>query len=74
MKKWQILLILSVFTISFLIWGHVRSGMAKEKTLSITKPERYYSIKLSKKLDAVLANQQLIIQELKELRKAVTKK
>jgi hypothetical protein len=74
MKKWQILLILSVFAISLLIWGHIRSGIAKEEALSITKPERYYSIRLSKKLDEVLANQKLIMQELKELRKAVTKK
>jgi len=73
MRRWQILLIIGVFAVLTLVWGHVRSGMAKEEALSITKPERFYSIKISKKLDEVLANQQLILQELKELKKAVKK-
>jgi hypothetical protein len=55
-----------------LVWGYVRSGMAEDnKALSITKPERFYSIKISKKVDEVLANQQLILQELAEIKKAI---
>ncbi len=73
MKRWQILLIIGVFAVLTLVWGHVKSGMAREEVLSITKPERFYSIKISKKLDIVLTNQQLIIQELKELKKAIKK-
>ncbi|MFH1753616.1 MAG: hypothetical protein ABH875_05480 [Candidatus Omnitrophota bacterium] len=73
MKRWQTLLLISAFVVLNLVWGHVKSGMAKEEALSITKPERFYSIKLSKKLDEVLVNQELILQELKELKKAIKK-
>lgn len=73
MKRWQILFIISVFAVLTLVCGHVKSGMAKDESLSITKPERFYSIKLAKKLDEVLVNQQAILQELNEIKKAIKK-
>lgn len=55
----------------FMVWGHARLCMAKDEVLSITKPERFYSIKLSKKLDLVLGNQEQILKYLEEIKKVV---
>ena len=71
MKRRRILLIVCAFFVMGTAWVHVRSGVARDEALSITKPERYYSIKLSNKLDEVLANQKIILQELKEIKTAI---
>jgi len=71
-KVWVILLISAVFLSALALWN-AKPGIAKEKgeTIGITKPEKFYSQKLSVKIDEVLNNQRLIIQELTEIKGAL---
>jgi hypothetical protein len=68
MKRWQIITILSVIAVSLFIGVRVKSTAAQG--LSITKPERQYTIKILNKLEEVLVNQHQILRELAEMREA----
>ena len=74
-KRWALLVFILLIA-TFSTWWHIKSGVAKEEekeTLAITKPERKYSIKLSKKLDEVLVNQEKILKEIEELKDEIKK-
>ncbi len=74
MRRGRVWLILIIFIASFLIWGHIKPGIAKEGIKAITKPERRFTQQLSKKLDVVLANQERILLELENLKKEMKEK
>jgi len=77
MRRRWVLLIIGAFAVSILAWGYVKSGIARdeeeEEMISITKPERKYNIRTLNKLDAILSNQKIIMEDLEEIKKAVNR-
>lgn len=73
MKKIITFVVFILIATTFLAWGRIRVSMAKNETLSITKPTRRYSLWLRDKLNEVLANQQAIMQELDDIKDRLNK-
>lgn len=67
-RRWMIIIFI-LLAISLLIWGGARRSAAQQERITISKPERFYSRKILEKLDVVLQNQNLILNELKGIRR-----
>lgn len=59
-RRWITVTLIAIILTVFFIWAKAGEGLA-------AKDERWYPIKILKKLDVVLANQKLILQEIRAL-------